>query len=181
MAIGSAFGAGPIPERRLMKKNVNFNFNYYWFVIPSMVFLTMFTYYPLLNSLCHSFFRQTIMTPVPRWVGVSNYLDLFHQPLFWTIIKNNLFYAVFSIVPATLTAFILAVLINERKYGKAFFQTSLFYPMMIPMAAAAMLWVFLYNPYIGLINQILGKLGLFQPGWVNSSDYSLTAITVMAN
>jgi ABC-type sugar transport system permease subunit len=141
----------------------------------------MFTYYPLMNSAYCSLFKQSILTPIPQFTGLGNYLELFHQPLFWTVVKNNLVYAVFSIVPATLTAFVLAELINECKYGKAFFQIALFYPMMIPMAAAAMLWVFLYNPQIGLINQVLGKLGLFQPGWVNSSDYSLTAIIIMAN
>lgn len=164
-----------------MRKNARLNFKYYRFVIPSLVFLALFTYYPLINAMYHSLFRQSIMSPVPRFVGFQNYLDLFGQPLFWTVIKNNLIYGIFSIVPATLAAFILAVLINEGKYGKAFFQTALFYPMMIPMAAAAMLWVFLYNPHIGLINQVLGRLGLFQPGWVNSSDYALSAITIMAN
>jgi ABC-type sugar transport system permease subunit len=164
-----------------MKKRVNYNVQYYWFVIPSLIFLALFTYYPLMNSVYSSFFKQSIMSPAPQFVGFANYLELLQLPLFWIVIKNNLIYAFFSIVPATLTAFILAELINECKYGKALFQISLFYPMMIPMAAAAMLWVFLYNPHIGLINHLLGKLGLFQPGWVNSSDYSLTAIIIMAN
>lgn len=157
-----------------------YNLSYYWFLVPSLIFLGLFTYYPLLNSIQYSLYKFGIMSPVPIFVGLRNYINLFNKPLFWMVIKNNLIYAFFTIIPTMAAAFLLAVLINERIRGKAFFQISLFYPMIIPMAAAAMLWVFLYNPNIGLINHFLGRLGLPQPGWLNSSDTSLAAIIIMA-
>jgi ABC-type sugar transport system permease subunit len=74
----------------------------------------------------------------------------------------------------------LAILINEvTKFG-AFFKLSIFYPLLVPYAAAAMVWVFMYDPSIGSINLLLKALGMEKIGWLGDSRYSLWAIIIMS-
>jgi ABC-type sugar transport system permease subunit len=76
-------------------------------------------------------------------------------------------------------ALVFAILIDERMKGRVYYIYSLFYPTLIPMAAAAMLWVYIYSPNLGILNILLAKLGLPKLGWLGSSETSLWALIIM--
>jgi len=70
----------------------------YLYIIPSFVFLAIFTYYPFVNSTYLRFFKYNLSTPDKAFAGLSNYVQILHDPLFWTVVKNNIVYASGTIV-----------------------------------------------------------------------------------
>src|SRR3972149_2410814 len=125
----------------------------YGYLLPSLIFLTVFTYGPLLVAFTLSLFRWNVLTPRPVFVGLKNYLQMVGDPLFWLVMRNNLFYALGTIPVTMALGLLLALLVNARGLrGKGFYRVALFHPTMIPMVAAGMLWVWLVNPGLGLGN-----------------------------
>ncbi|MFQ5834667.1 MAG: carbohydrate ABC transporter permease [bacterium] len=94
------------------------------------------------------------------------------------MITNNVIFAVATILPTMVLALFFAILINEVKL-KSSFRLSLFYPLLIPYAAAVMVWVFMYDPALGPINKFLGIFGIPSIGWLGDRRYSLLAIILM--
>lgn len=152
---------------------------YYAFIVPGAFFLGLFTYYPIVWSGYLSFMKWNMMSPKPKYNGVKTIVKLFKEPVFWLVIKNTLIFASVTILPTMFLAILFAILIDERKKLRTYYLYSLFYPMLIPMAAAAMLWVYIYSPNLGLMNIFLGKIGLRKLGWLGSSSTSLWAIIIM--
>jgi len=149
------------------------------FLLPALVLLGLFTYYPIGYSFFHSLHLQNFLNPKPVFAGFENYRRMLNDPIFWTVVKNNLIYSLLTIFPTMALALFLAILIDESKRFKTFFKIGLFYPMLIPTAAGAMVWVLMFDPSLGLINKVLRLFGLPQPGWLGSSDYSLWGLIIM--
>jgi len=153
----------------------------YGYLLPSLVFLTVFTYGPLLVAFTLSLCRCNVLTPRPVFVGLKNYLQMLGDPLFWLVMRNNLFYALGTIPVTMALGLLLALLVNARGLrGKGFYRVALFHPTMIPMVAAGMLWVWLFNPGIGLVNYYLGFLGVGKIEWLYDRHWALPAIILMS-
>ena len=110
---------------------------------------------------------------------MENFVNLLHHDVFWLVMKNSFVFVTVSIFPTMFLALVFAILIDERIKGRAYYIYSLFYPTLIPMAAAAMLWVYIYSPNLGILNVLLAKLGLPKLGWLGSSDTSIWALIIM--
>ncbi|POQ98785.1 ABC transporter permease [Alkalispirochaeta sphaeroplastigenens] len=153
----------------------------YLYLLPSVIFLILFTYWPVVYSLGLSLFRQSVISPVPVFAGFGNYRDAFQADIFWTVVKNTLVFVVGTIPVTMVIALMMAVLLNENLgWLRNVYRVALFYPTMIPMAAAAMLGVWLFNPGIGLINYYLARLGVPARQWLYSMDWALPAIMITA-
>jgi ABC-type sugar transport system permease subunit len=153
----------------------------YLYLGPSLLLLAVFTYFPLALAAGLSLFEWNVQTPEPAFVGLTNYGTALTAPLFWLVVRNNLLYAL-GTIPATMALGLAAALLVNRRlgWGRGMYRVALFYPTMIPMAAAAMLWVWLFNPGIGLINHYLAYLGVPRIEWLYSRHAALPAIIVMS-
>jgi len=153
----------------------------YLFLLPSLVFLALFTYYPIGFSAYLSLFRWNVLNPERIFIGLENYLSLWHEPLFWLVLRNNLFYALGTIPTTMALALFLAVLVNQKLgAARSVYRVALFYPTMIPMVAAAMLWVWIFNPGIGLFNYYTSFLGVPHVEWLYDRHWALPAIIIMS-
>ncbi|MBW6456232.1 MAG: sugar ABC transporter permease [Trueperaceae bacterium] len=153
----------------------------YLYLIPSLILLVAFTYYPILSSVYISLHEWNLFTPEPKFVGFENYTILFGDPLFWRVARNTLVYVAVTIPITMAMALIMAILLNERLgWLRNAYRVAAFYPTMIPMAAAAMLWVWLLNPGIGLINHYLASFGVPRIEWLYNMDWALPAIMMTA-
>ena len=148
------------------------------YLLPSLVFLGIFTYYPILDAFRLSFFRLSAFIPEPRFHGFGNYARFLDSPIFWEVVGNTVVFTIATIVPTMILSLFFAILINEVK-RKSAFRLALFYPLLIPYAAAAMVWVFMYSSGIGPIDRLLGMLGIHGVGWLGDSRYSLPALILM--
>ncbi|MTI59545.1 MAG: sugar ABC transporter permease [Firmicutes bacterium] len=151
----------------------------YLYLLPAGVFLLFFTYYPIIRSFYLSMFKWNLMSPVKKYIGLANYTGLMKDSLFWEVVKNNIIYILGTMPVMIFLSLLLAILINERTGFRHFYQTAVFSPTLVPMAAAAMLWVFIYNPDIGLLNKFLVIFGLQTKAWISSSDTALFSLMLV--
>lgn len=148
------------------------------YLFPSLIFLSIFTYYPIFDAFRLSIHKFNAFTPQPVFQWFENYTRFFGNPIFWEVVTNNVVFAVATILPTMILALFFAILINEVKL-KSPFRLALFYPLLIPYAAAAMVWVFMYDPGLGPINKFLSIFGIPSLGWLGDRRYSLLAIILM--
>ncbi|MBP7065105.1 carbohydrate ABC transporter permease [Ferrovibrio sp.] len=149
-------------------------------LLPSLVFLAAFTYWPILRSLYFSFHDVMLGSSKIIYLGWENYERLFQDDLFWKSFRNTAFYTLITIPLALICALLLAVALDSKIRGMAIYRSAFFYPVMIPSVAAGMVWVFLYAPGYGPINGMMDFLGLPKLEWLYSSDWAMPAIIVMS-
>lgn len=150
----------------------------YLLLFPSLLFLVAFTYFPVIRSIWTSLFgRVSGGTP---FIGIGNYVEMFSSPSFIEVLINNLVYAVFSTIPAIFFGLLFAIILNTKIRNRGFYRFSLFYPTILPIATASMVWVFLLSQSIGLINKLLSIVGLpSNIDWINSSPYAMISIIIV--
>lgn len=153
----------------------------YGYLLPGLFFMGIFTFIPVFMSAYLSLFKWNVNNPNPSFTWFSNYIEVFKAPLFWLVLRNNLIYA-FTTIPISMSlALFLAILINQRMgWIRSLYRGCLFYPTMIPMVAAAMLWVWIFNPGLGIFNYYLGFLGVPKIEWLYDMRYALIAIIIMS-
>lgn len=150
----------------------------YLLILPSFIFLILFTFYPIAYSAVTSLMEGSHGSADA--IGFGNYRAMFSSREFREAIANNAVYAVCSTVPAVLFGLLLAIVLNTRIRGKGFYRFAVFYPTILPIATASMIWVFLLSQSIGLVNHILGFLGLpSKIDWVNTSPYAMVSIIIV--
>lgn len=138
------------------------------FIGPWFVGFLLFTVYPILSSAYYSLTRYDIVR-APRFVGLSNYEEILLRDSFLRTVLGNTFYFVIIGVPASLVvAFLLANLLNADIRFRPAFRTVFFIPSIVPAVAAAMVWLWVYNPRYGLINSFLASRGLQAIPWLSS-------------
>lgn len=152
----------------------------YALLLPSLVFLAVFTYWPIMRSLWFSLHDVMLGDPKVFWMGADNYLRLLDDGLFWKALANTAFYTLTTIPLSIIAALLLAVALDSKLRGLAIYRSAFFYPVMIPSVAAGMVWVFLYAPGYGPINEALSTLGLPKLDWLYDSQWALPAIVIMS-
>ncbi|MFQ6132440.1 MAG: carbohydrate ABC transporter permease [Armatimonadota bacterium] len=149
------------------------------FCAPALVGLVFLLAYPIVASLYYSFCRYSVIKP-PVWVGTANYASLVHDSLFWKSLWNTVVYAAFAVPLGMIVAFCLALLLNLKVRGMAFYRTLFFVPSIVPIVASSALWLWLLNPQYGLINAGLGSVGIEGPGWLASPAWTKPALILMS-
>jgi multiple sugar transport system permease protein len=149
------------------------------FTSPWTIGLVLFLAYPILASLYFSFTRYDLPKP-PRWVGAANYVKLFTRDRFFRQALWNSFYLTALGIPSQLVIGLLcAMLLNLEIRGQAIWRTIYVLPMLMPAVASAVLWQWLLNPQLGLINQVLKLIGAKGPLWLANPKWSKPSILMM--
>lgn len=152
------------------------------FVLPAGVLLLVFMVLPFALAIWFSLTNQRLISPLPtRFVGLDNYIAEFSDPLFWKSLWNNFRFAAFVVPFQTAFALALAVMVNQRVKGRTVFRTIFFTPVTVVMAAAATIWVLLFNVN-GLVNGFFEVItfGNFAPNWLNDPTWAMWAIIVVS-
>jgi len=152
----------------------------YLFIAPIIILFGIFRVYPSIQTLAYSFFRVELLRGRFTFIGLENFIDLLGDKIFLKAVINTLIYVI-SIVPISAgLALILAVLFNTHFRLKEFFKAIYFAPMVTSTVAAAMVWLWLYNPQFGLFNVILKMFGLPAQPWLMSSHQALPSIIIFS-
>jgi len=167
-------------EPRRSSRQVRASLTALLLILPSLVFLIIFTYYPIARAFWLSLFKSAAGSDRMRFVGAGNYAELFSSSLFWLVLQNSIWYTLGTVGVTTALGLIFALLLNRHLRLIGLFRVGLFYPTVVPMAAASMVWIFLFNPAYGAVNHLLRLLGLpSSMDWVNASPYALLAIIIV--
>jgi sn-glycerol 3-phosphate transport system permease protein len=154
---------------------------YGWLLLlPAMALLALFTHYPAIANLFHSFYSTPKGTRPVTFVGLDNYRNLVDDPIFWQALRNNLIYAAGTIPLSIALALLMAVWVNGRIAGKGFLRLAYFTPTILPMIAVANIWLFFYTPEYGLIEQVSRGLGFPSHNWLGSQSTALLCVMIVA-
>jgi len=146
---------------------------------PSLLVIAFFVVFPIIFSLYLSFHEWAILTPDKPFVGLDNFERMFSTPEFWQALKNTFLYTVGVVPVGAAASLALALLLNRTILGSGFFRTAFFLPVITSTIAIAVVWLWVYDDNIGLLNLILRGLG-FQPvRWLTSSKTALLSMIIM--
>lgn len=153
---------------------------YGWILLaPAAILLTTFAFYPSLATLWSSLFSRETRRRPSEFVGGGNYADLFADPTFWKVVTNNLIYAGVTIPISIGIALAMALWANSKIPARGFVRTAYFTPTVLPMIAAANLWLFFYTPGLGVLDQIGSLFGLPSVNWLGQPETALWAIIIV--
>ncbi len=144
---------------------------FFAFVLPSFLGCVIFIFLPSVFSFILSFFKWNLISEI-KFTGFLNYIDLLTSEDFWLILKNTIVYAVSVTVFATFIPLILASIIKNKILGKEIYKTAYFLPFITPMIVVAMVWQWIFDPNIGIVNYIL-KSNL---QWLYDSNLAMPAL-----
>lgn len=153
---------------------------YGWLLLtPAAILLIGFTHYPAVATLIDSFFSTGTAVRPSRFVGFENYAALADDPIFWQVLRNNLWFALGTIPTAIAIAMVMALWVNDRLPARALVRMAYFTPTVLPMIAVANLWLFFYTPQIGLFDRIGALFGLPSHNWLGDPNLVLPATMLM--
>ncbi|MFF2909795.1 carbohydrate ABC transporter permease [Paenibacillus sp. NPDC057934] len=153
----------------------------YWFILPWLLGLVIFTLGPMIFSLILSFSKWDVITGVEsiQFVGFDNFKAIFHDELFYQSLKVTFIFALVSVPLFQVASILIALLLNMRSRGMKFFRLIFFMPSVIPAVATSMMWVMIFNPEYGILNKALAWFGIQGPAWLQDPSYALGALIVM--
>lgn len=148
------------------------------FASPWLIGFSVFLIYPLAASIYFSFCDYSVLK-APVWIGLENYQEIVLDELFWTAVINTAVYAAFALPTGMLTALVLAMLLNAKIKGMPIFRTIFFIPALVPQVSLAVLWLWVLNGEHGVLNHILGLVGIRGPNWLGDPLWSKPSMVVM--
>ena len=153
---------------------------YGWLLLtPATVMLSIFAFYPSAATFWSSLFSRGTRRRPSEFIALENYSDLFADPTFWVVVKNNLLYAAVTIPVSIIIALAMALWANSKIPARGFVRTAYFTPTVLPMIAAANLWLFFYTPGLGVLDQIGGLFGLPSVNWLGQPQTALWAVIIV--
>lgn len=149
-------------------------------VLPTVLGVSLFSLYPTLATLSASLFTQNQAVRVPEFSGLANYAALFGDGTFRRVLLNTVLFIVGTVPASVVLALALAIPLNRKLRAVGLLRSIFFYPTVLPMVSAAAIWLFLYQPNFGLVNDLMRALGLGAPNWLGEGGLVLPALMVMA-
>jgi multiple sugar transport system permease protein/alpha-1,4-digalacturonate transport system permease protein len=149
------------------------------FILPNFLGFALLTLVPVVVLFYLAFTSWNVFGKA-KWVGLANFVRMGKDASFWTALENTVYYTVFHI-PLTLAASLgLALLLNRKLRGAAFFRTAAFFPYITSIVAIAVVWNVLFSPEYGPINAFLRAIGVDNPpGWTTSATWSMPSVIIV--
>jgi multiple sugar transport system permease protein len=150
------------------------------FVAPNLAAVVVFMLFPLGFSLYMSLHNWDLFTPA-KYAGLSNYRDLFTEdPLFSIAMRNTVVYVVGTVVPTVLISLAVAGVLNRKTKGIAVFRTIIFLPLAVSSVVIAVVWQFVFNTNNGLLNIVLGWVGIDPIPWLVDPKWAMTSLCMVS-
>ncbi len=152
------------------------------FAAPALLLVAVFMYYPMIGTFIESLYSTSFINPVPKFEGLAAYRRILADPAFATIVWNSLVWTVGVVVLQNLAGFGAALLLNQKLPGQGIMRSLVLLPWVLPGVVAAILWRFMYDPQLGLINSVLISLGLSDHGvaWLAEPQTAMASAIVAA-
>ncbi|WP_370455103.1 carbohydrate ABC transporter permease [Planomicrobium sp. CPCC 101079] len=154
------------------------------FLLPSLLFLSIFIYFPLVQNLYNSFFEFSVFSPTKEFVGFASFQQLIQDKVIVAAFINNVKYAVISVLFQVFFALILATILEDKVFRRIApaLRVIYFMPVMISISVIALLFTFVYNPQMGLLNSFLELIGLenLATPWLGNATTAIYAVIAMS-
>lgn len=150
----------------------------YIMILPAYAVYLLFVLVPVFAGLAFSFINYDFYKKMD-FVGLKNYIDLAHDAEFVRSVFNTLYYAFFTIIPTLAIGVVLAVLVNKGIRGTKVFRTCMYVPNVGSMVALSMIWLWIFDPTVGFMNQIVTALGLPAQQWLFNEAAAMPCLIIM--
>lgn len=149
----------------------------YAFILPPILYLLVFMFWPLARQMYMSFTNTRIINPNrSRFIGLGNYERLLDDPAFYQSLSVTLVYTVFTVVIGVTLGLVAALAIDRPFRGRAVVRAILLFGWAVPGVAASLIWLWMFNERSGVLNRITEWLGLGRFSWLTSTDYALGSV-----
>lgn len=176
-ALSSAF---PVRKRKRGAMEREEEVGFYLFISPWLVGFLIFTLGPMIASFIISFMRYDVLSP-PAFIGIENYRIMFTtDELFWQALKVTFLYTIGSVPLGMAAALAVAILMNQPIRGIYVFRTIYYLPSLITGVPAALLWMWVFNPTVGILNYGLSLIGIKGPLWLYSEVWVIPSLIIMS-
>ena len=148
------------------------------FLLPTLLVLAVFSYYPAARTLRLSVFRANLIVGNEQFVGLANFAELLSSPVYHQVILQTLIFVALVVIFGLMFALSLAWLASKPIAGAKFYRLMLIYPCALSPAIAGTLWLFLFNPEIGAVNTLLDTLIGVKPRWLDNPFLAFVLVVV---
>ena len=154
----------------------------WFFLTPTLILLGLFLYYPMVGTFIESFYNTSFINPEPQFVGWAVYRKILASQDFSEIVINSIVWTLGVVLFQNLLGFLTALLLNQGLPGQGLMRALVMLPFVLPGVVTAILWRFMYDPQLGLVNSILIRLGLMENNvaWLADSSTALAAVIFVA-
>lgn len=153
----------------------------FMFIAPAFIFFTLFLIVPTISSVYYSFTSWDGINPNVKFIGLANYKEIFTSARFGNALKNTVILTVFISLFENFFALVLALMVDHIRWGKNFFRSAFYIPVLISGIVSGFIWKIMYNYNFGSINSILNSIGLgqFRQDWLGNTSLTLIMIGVV--
>lgn len=152
----------------------------YFFLAPWIVGFVLFTGGPILAVFYLGFTRYNVFK-LPEWVGLENYVTILTDDrLFWITVVNTIYFVVISVPGQLIIASAVALLMTRGVQGMGAYRTLFYLPMIVPHAAASLIFLWLLHSQFGVVRHLLGFVGMTSPQWFQDENWSKFGIVMLS-
>jgi multiple sugar transport system permease protein len=154
----------------------------YGFMAPAAILVALFMYWPMFDTFRESLYSTSFINPNPKFVGLDTYSKIIADGTFWQVAQNSIVWTCGTVLLQNLGGFLIALLLDQRLPGQGILRSLILLPWVLPGVVAAILWRFMYDPQLGLINSFLLRLGIVDQGvgWLASTSTAMPAVIFAA-
>ena len=160
-----------------MNKALRNPWTYVLFLLPVLLLYILFFIYPMIDAFARGFTKWNGIGEA-KFNGVKNFNHALHDEDFWNAVKNNVYFILFSVFVQVPIIVFFSILISNVKKLKELYKTAVFVPSVMSTAVIGILWSFIYEPDIGLLNILLGKIGIEPVMWLSDSNWAMISILI---
>ena len=152
------------------------------FIAPAVLLVAVLMYYPMIRAFIESLYETSFLSQNPKFIGLLNYQNMLKDRNFWQVVKNSLTWTIGVVALQNLIGMGVAVLLNQNIPLRGLTRTVVLLPWVLPGIVAAILWRFMYDPQLGLINSLFLSSGLIQKSipWLANPDTAMYAVIIAA-
>lgn len=164
-----------------MKLKKKFDMTAFVFIAPAFLFFTLFIIVPTVASVYYSFTSWDGISPNVKFIGLANYKEIFTSARFGNALKNTVILTVFISIFENVIALALALIVDNVRWGKNFFRSAFYIPVLISGIVSGFIWKIMYNYNFGTFNAVLDNIGLegWKQDWLGNSKLTLIMIGIV--
>lgn len=163
------------------KRALRTNMTGYAFILPNLIGYSIFVFIPVIFSFVLSVMSWDGSQRPMQFVGLQNFTEVFGDRVFRGALVHTLSYALMTVLPTLVLALLLAVLLNNKIKGVAFFRTAFYFPYIASIVAVGAVWNMLFQPDFGPVNEFLKFIGISDPPrWVVDKDWAMVAVPIVS-
>jgi multiple sugar transport system permease protein len=149
------------------------------FLAPFVILYVLFIIGPAIYGLVMSFFDTSMVkSGLGDFAGFDNYAEALGSADFWAALWHTIWFTILTTPPLIIIALVFALLAERVRRGKWFFRLAFFMPYILPSAVVALIWIWLYTPALGLLNQVVTKLGFTEIAWLGDPNWAMPSLAI---